>query len=188
MIRVLVIADSPFAQAGLEGLLAAQPGLEIVSRDPDVVVQAKDWDGGEHETASPAPVVLLSRQRGVADLAAALRSGVRAVLPADAPPHEIAAAAEAAASGLVVLTPEDAESLLPAVSASMAALPEALTAREREVLRMLAEGLSNKEIAGRLRISDHTAKFHVASILSKLNAATRTEAVMFGIRRGLVPV
>jgi DNA-binding NarL/FixJ family response regulator len=71
-------------------------------------------------------------------------------------------------------------------SQPLAELPEPLTRREREVLQMLAAGLANKEIAARLHISDHTAKFHVAAILGKLGAATRTEAVALGIRRGLV--
>jgi DNA-binding NarL/FixJ family response regulator len=65
---------------------------------------------------------------------------------------------------------------------------EALTPRELQVLRMLADGLGNKEIAGQLNISDHTAKFHVAQILAKLRASSRTEAVAIGMRRGLVPV
>ena len=63
---------------------------------------------------------------------------------------------------------------------------ESLTARERQVLQMLAGGLGNKEIAARLKISEHTAKFHVASILGKLSAASRTEAVAIGLRRGLI--
>jgi DNA-binding CsgD family transcriptional regulator len=63
---------------------------------------------------------------------------------------------------------------------------DALTPREREVLDMLAEGLSNKEIAWRMKISGHTVKFHVASIFAKLNVSTRTEAVAQGIRKGLI--
>jgi len=79
--------------------------------------------------------------------------------------------------------------VLPAAVSSSAPvdeLLEPLTRREREVLQMLASGLANKEIAARLAISDHTVKFHVASILGKLGASTRTEAVSVGIRRGLV--
>jgi DNA-binding NarL/FixJ family response regulator len=71
-------------------------------------------------------------------------------------------------------------------STSLAELAEPLTRRENEVLQMLASGLANKEIASRLAISEHTAKFHVASILGKLGAGSRTEAVSLGIRRGLV--
>jgi DNA-binding CsgD family transcriptional regulator len=63
-----------------------------------------------------------------------------------------------------------------------------LTAREREVLRMIADGAANKVIAWKLGVSEHTVKFHVASILAKLGAATRTEAVSIGMRRGLVPL
>jgi len=65
---------------------------------------------------------------------------------------------------------------------------EELTARERQVLRLLGDGLGNKEIAARLAISEHTAKFHISSILGKLSAASRTEAVSQGIRRGLIPI
>ena len=65
---------------------------------------------------------------------------------------------------------------------------EEITSRETEVLRMLAEGLVNKEIAARLGISEHTVKFHISSILDKLGASTRTEAVTLGIRRGLIPI
>jgi len=71
-------------------------------------------------------------------------------------------------------------------SRSLADLAEELTPRESEVLQMLANGLANKEIAARLSISEHTVKFHVASILGKLGAGSRTEAVSLGIRRGIV--
>ena len=73
-----------------------------------------------------------------------------------------------------------------ALSSPVRELPEPLTPREREVLQMISAGLGNKEIAGRLSISDHTVKFHVASILGKLGASSRTEAVSNGIRHGLV--
>ena len=89
----------------------------------------------------------------------------------------------------VVLHPTEIPAAFPSAapaSQPLAELPEPLTRREREVLQMLAAGLANKEIAARLNISDHTAKFHVAAILGKLGAATRTEAVALGIRRGLV--
>jgi DNA-binding CsgD family transcriptional regulator len=69
-----------------------------------------------------------------------------------------------------------------------AELSEEITSRETDVLRMLAQGLVNKEIAARLGISEHTVKFHISSILDKLGASTRTEAVTLGIRRGLIPI
>ena len=118
-----------------------------------------------------------------------MRAGIRAALPADISPRQLLAALQAVASGLVVLHPAMANGRAPAGPVSRTVLDElaeSLTAREREVLQMLAAGLSNKEIAARLNISDHTAKFHVASILGKLGAASRTEAVSLAIRRGLV--
>jgi DNA-binding NarL/FixJ family response regulator len=103
--------------------------------------------------------------------------------------NALRAAIEAAAAGLVVIHPSELDTVLSATvgpSAPLDELLEPLTRREREVLQMLAAGLANKEIAARLAISDHTVKFHVASILGKLGASTRTEAVSAGIRRGLV--
>jgi DNA-binding NarL/FixJ family response regulator len=122
-------------------------------------------------------------------LADALRAGARAVLPSDVPPDQLLAALEAAAAGLIVVHPAEVNAMFPATepaSRTIAELAEPLTPRENEVLQMLASGLANKEIAARLVISEHTVKFHVASILGKLGAASRTEAVSLGIRRGLV--
>jgi DNA-binding CsgD family transcriptional regulator len=89
-----------------------------------------------------------------------------------------------------VLTQTQAERLLPARPRRQALprLVEALTPREIEVLRLMGDGLVNKEIAGRLGISEHTAKFHVASILGKLQASSRTDAVAQGMRHGLIPI
>ena len=83
-----------------------------------------------------------------------------------------------------MLQPEDLDAIL--VSPKPAQLAESLTPRESEVLVMMSEGLSNKMIAFRLGISEHTVKFHVQSVMAKLNAGTRTEAVMLGIRQGLI--
>ena len=132
----------------------------------------------------------------------ALRSGlVWAALPRAASSDQIIAATEAVSAGLVALDAETFSALLSRSSPiddlssappdegrlpTVAPEPDALTPREREVLEMLAEGLSNKEIAWRMKISEHTVKFHVASIFAKLDVSTRTEAVMQGIRKGLV--
>jgi DNA-binding NarL/FixJ family response regulator len=118
-----------------------------------------------------------------------LRAGVRAVLPREISAEQLQAALRAVAAGLIVAHPAEVGALLPTPASTMnevTPLAEPLTKREREVLQMLASGLANKEIAARLAISDHTAKFHVASILGKLGASTRTEAVAIGIRHGLV--
>jgi DNA-binding NarL/FixJ family response regulator len=117
-------------------------------------------------------------------------------MPANATAAEIGAAILAAAHGLVVLTQPQARRLAtqqqtmhPDAAHHDEEFPtEALTARELQVLRMLSDGLGNKQIAGQLGISGHTAKFHVAQILAKLGARSRAEAVFIGIRRGLVPV
>ncbi len=210
MIRVFIVAASPLIRAGLQGMLAdsridiagSASDLDTISGqlvdvEPDVVLV--DAAAGAHEEllnaledaelAQEYAVIVLSEQPNAAWLSKALRAGVRAVLPRDVTPEQLRAALEAAAAGLVVVHPTELGAVLPAtVSSSVPVedLPEPLTRREREVLQMLAAGLANKEIAARLVISDHTVKFHVASILGKLGASTRTEAVSAGIRRGLV--
>ena len=133
----------------------------------------------------------------------ALSFGVAwAILRRSASSDEIIAAVEAVAAGLVALDAETLSALIAPQNPSGAQLlsappdderfptdvpePDALTRREREVLEMLASGLSNKEIAWRMKISEHTVKFHVASIFAKLHVTTRTEAVMRGVRQGLI--
>ncbi|MGB6428962.1 MAG: response regulator transcription factor, partial [Candidatus Acidiferrales bacterium] len=141
------------------------------------------------QLASETAIAILSDHPEPGSLARALRAGVRAILPSDISSEHLVAALEAAAAGLVVMHPVEIAGAFPAIepaSRPLAELAEPLTPRESEVLQMLASGLGNKEIAARLAISEHTVKFHVASILGKLGAGTRTEAVSIGIRRGLV--
>jgi NarL family two-component system response regulator YdfI len=156
-------------------------------------------DAGEGGDA-PAFVVIGAEHPGALEWA--VRAGVvRALLPRAAAGAEIVAAVEAASVGLFAFDGEELDALLSSAPAGVetpgAQLDEgrpsgveseleALTPREREVLDMLAEGLSNKEIAWRMNISEHTVKFHVASVFAKLGVSTRTEAVTLGIRRGLV--
>jgi len=120
----------------------------------------------------------------------AFRNGIRAVLPRNISPSGIIAALEAVGVGLTVLLPAGLDNLLRESTATHRAvsppLVEALTPREIEVLGMMVEGWGNKEISTRLGISEHTVKFHVASIMGKLNASSRTEAVTSGIRHGLI--
>ena len=131
------------------------------------------------------PVVLLATDSQPAWTRDALRAGVRAVLPRESSAGEILSAVAAAANGLAVLDPRDLEALLATPVVTVADSP-VLTPRELEVLRMMAEGEANKKIAWKLGISEHTAKFHVASILTKLDAASRAEAVAIGIRKGMI--
>jgi DNA-binding NarL/FixJ family response regulator len=206
MIRVLVLADSAVVRAGLEAMLREggrfEPMLVDVppvnlsrltrlrlSSQPEVVL-AEMGNLSTFDGAIPiAPVVVLIDDVSRAELLRALYRGVRAVLPRDANPGEIFAAIEAAAAGLTVLGDDELNLLLPAASQSEAGSGqtlEALTAREIEVLVLMAQGLANKNIADRLAISEHTVKFHVSSILSKLGASSRTEAVTRGLKDGLL--
>jgi len=191
VIRVLIAAASGVVRAGLESLLRSSANLEVVDSAPDVVLADLEFhqDVLPPELLGPGTVVLLAPGPPGPWMAEALRSGVRAVLPRDAPASEMIAAIEAAAAGLVALQPADLNALLPAPRADRAlsgGAGEALTPRELEVFAMIAEGSGNKAIAWKLGISEHTVKFHVASIMSKLNATSRTEAVAIGIRRGLI--
>jgi len=213
VIRVFVLAESADQARGLASLLEEEDGVEVVGTEhfsddgsgalstragvsPDVALVT----GRSLVTELPfeqMPVVLLS-EGPVEEWDH--RGPVRAWLPPHSSPGELVAALMAASQGLTLLTPAQAEVIFNVPEAAhrvvppsrtphvMTALAEPLTPRETQVLRMMAEGLGNKEIAGQLGISDHTAKFHVASVLGKLNAATRTEAVTTGIKRGLVPI
>jgi len=178
VILAAVSARSPIVRAGLEALLRSSATIEVVD---DLSIAHVLLVDGEIE-ADGAPVVQLTD-----DAASALRSGARGLLPADASEAEVIGAVEAVAAGLVAIHPRFMDVLAPATRA-VAELAEPLTPRELEVLRLLAEGVGNKEIAWRLTISEHTVKFHVASVLDKLHASSRTEAVAKGIRAGIVMV
>jgi DNA-binding NarL/FixJ family response regulator len=130
----------------------------------------------------PIPVILLMDPSSSHVANSALRSGIRGAISSDATPQELESAVNAVNAGLVVTAAEFLRELHPFAEQ----LLEPLSARELEVLDQLAEGLSNKLIAHRLNISEHTVKTHVASIFAKLGASSRTEAVSQAIRRGLV--
>jgi DNA-binding NarL/FixJ family response regulator len=180
LIRVRIEASVPVARAGLEAVLEANQGITLMdsTRDADVIL--RDDLPGIRDGHIPFVVVCEE-----ALTPALLRRGVHSTLPRDASPEQIVAAIYAAAAGLVSVPADAAAGVL---AAEREAEGESLTPREIEVLEMISEGLSNKQIAGRLNISEHTAKFHVNSILGKLAAATRAEAVTRGLRRGLLKV
>lgn len=212
MIRLLIAAPSAIVRAGLASIAAQGANVELAGasslsgmsaaverHQPDVLLAAVEGHHDEPPEDLPEELMALAGRDGAPAIvvlapdlqpswtADALRAGIRAVLPGDLGAREILAAVEAAAAGLAVLHPQDIPALV-AERAVPAAQTQALTPREVQVLAMLAEGHGNKTIAWKLGISEHTAKFHVASILSKLNAGTRTEAVTLGIRRGLIMV
>ena len=124
-------------------------------------------------------------------VASALHSGINAILSREITLEELRLAILAAETGLVLLHPSSAQSLGHQHfnrDHDSSGVVESLTGREQEVLRLVSEGLGNKEIAVKLNISDHTVKFHISSILGKLGAASRTEAVSQGIRRGFITI
>jgi DNA-binding NarL/FixJ family response regulator len=190
------LSDTELIAVGLairHAALAARVAAALATA-ADVVVL------GAAEGPPPAQIVVTDASPGSDDgrraivladragMAAALRGGASAVLAPTASAAEILLAVRAAAQGLAVMPEQLLESLLTAEdtrSERRAAAPT-LTARELEVLALLAEGAANKVIARRLGISVHTAKFHVASILDKLDATGRTDAVTHAIRLGLL--
>jgi NarL family two-component system response regulator YdfI len=206
-IRIAVAATSAVCRTRLETIIRHQPDFylagsfdtvsSIVSfgrnTELDVVVIASDSINDLPPTpVSEAAIVLLTKASDGRSVSRLLRSGVRAILPRASESDELLSAIYAAYDGLVLLSTPIAENLaaiygdfLPEAEED---LSEEITARETDVLRMLAQGRVNKDIAARLGISEHTVKFHISSILAKLGASTRTEAVTVGIRRGLIPI
>jgi NarL family two-component system response regulator YdfI len=191
MIPVHIVASSAVVRAGLEALVVSSGTLSIAAGEgvAEVLLAAPTHLTEDQITSLSAyalPVVVLADLPEAPLLAAAFRSNIRGVLSPEASPEEIVAAITSAAAGLVTLQPAALELLAQGSRPASEALDDPLTPRELEVLAMLAEGMSNKILAYRLGISEHTVKFHVTSILSKLQAGSRTDAVMQGIRRGLI--
>jgi len=204
VIRVLIAAGSPVLRAGLEAVVRSSSALEFAGAlspgelengarefTADILLLElpnleRDWITTQAEISIPS--VVLTEIADPAAIAAGLRSGVRSILSTDASGAEIIAAIVSAMAGLITVQPATLELLVADPRPAPAELEEPLSPREVEVLAILAEGLSNKIIAHRMGISEHTVKFHVTSIMGKLQAGSRTEAVMQGIRRGLVMV
>jgi DNA-binding NarL/FixJ family response regulator len=209
-VRVMIVAASPVHRAGLESLVAADRSLKVAGVSSNSIVvrqQAHDLsievllldETGARDTNgilrifsdSSFATVLLTDDTDRSRTVLALRAGARSVLPRDAGSDEIIAAIHAAAAGLSTLRPEvllDLTTRVPSASDESELPLEQLTDREVEVLNMISEGLGNKGIAKRLGISEHTVKFHISSVLSKLGVASRTEAVTHGIRSGLIVI
>jgi DNA-binding NarL/FixJ family response regulator len=208
MIRVYIIAPTPAMQVGLRTILATGE-MQVVGEAStpaeftmglagiDVVVVAEEellesLHRTVAEGSTPALVVLSNNNNRLMSTLNALSPHGWGVVPPDASAAQLQAAVLAAAQGLITIPATLVEQMLeqrPAVQLSdidTASPDEALTTREREVLELLSRGLPNKLIARRLQISEHTVKFHVSSIYTKLGAASRTDAVSRGVRRGLI--
>jgi DNA-binding NarL/FixJ family response regulator len=195
VIRTLVSASSALARAGLAAIVRGDSRLALAGEaspleleravralDPDVVLEQRD---GPSDGAHVPTVALVDDPREAWAAETFVNtgdSGGRAILSRDAAPEAVVAAVVAVAAGLVAVQPR---ALAPAATGASAGA-ERLTAREVEVLGELSRGVPNKTIAARLAISEHTVKFHIASIFAKLGVASRTEAVTQGVRLGLI--
>jgi DNA-binding NarL/FixJ family response regulator len=212
-IRVLVVDDHDLFRAGLSSLLAMQPDIEVVAQAsggrmgvrladelrPDVVImdlRMPDVEGPEATRAilerNPgARVLVLTVATDDSDVEAALEAGACGFIAKDTPVGGVAVAVRAAAQGVAWLSPRAAELVLGRVR-QRAAEPvfdvgaeEQLSARELDVLRLIARGMENAEIAEALAISPRTAKNHVSNILAKLGMPSRVQAAIYAVRRGL---
>jgi two-component system, NarL family, response regulator YdfI len=177
-----------------------EPGALVVLLEDSSAEPPRDFSADEL-TLNGVVRIVLTGQAGFADAIAAMRdsdSSVRGILPSWSSDDEIRAAIEAVAAGLIVIHPEVVNELTGEENDRVTFIPEyssrelpdslvqQLSPRESEILNLLADGLANKEIAWRLKISEHTVKFHITSIFNKLDASTRAEAVAIGARRGLI--
>lgn len=200
MIRILIAEDHVIARAGLRAIISAQPDMVVVAEagngeqalaltrqhSPDVVLMDMRMPVMDGFTALAAlrkefrniRVAALSTFGGDGDIRRAMRAGAKAYLTKDVLPDELIGAIRAIHSG---------ERYLPeSVLATLAAEAPRLSSRELEVLRLVAQGFSNKRIAYELKIAEDTAKNHVKSILKKLDADDRTQAATEAIQRGII--
>lgn len=202
MIRVLIVAPTPALRAGLRALLTAA-NVEIIdaigslvdlsgiAADIDVILAADESvlaDADQVLAEEPRyAALLLSDDARQADVLRGLPLTAWGILTHDVGAAELAAALHAVAQGLIVLAPNLAARLLQARQSPVEEpTGEPLTARERDVLELVSQGLSNKQIAQKLHISEHTVKFHLSSLFAKLGVSSRTEAVNRGARQGII--
>ena len=192
-VRVVIFADAGSRAQALAAVLSEEERLEIFAATETHGEEVADVAvvlalSPSQLPALACPIVVLS---DLPELRSLLETKGNAWLPLNSSLPELSAAIFAAACDLTVLTSQQLRQWRaqnPEEDAPTGTFVEKLTPRELQVLRMLADGLGNKQIAAQLGLSDHTAKFHVAQILAKLGATSRTEAVTIGIRRGLVPL
>ena len=171
-----------FVDEKLASVIEYRPDLLIIELPPDA-----DWwfDSAQLPPDFKLPIILLSDSLANSEVSEYLDLGFKAFLPRSITADEIITTINAVMLGLIVIHPDLAylwnnSAITPVNEATL------LTSREIEVLQLLADGLNNKAIALKLQISKHTVKFHISSILSKLDVSSRTEAVTFGLRQGLI--
>ena len=189
MIRVFVDIPSPALRAGLRALLSSDKAIKIVNDSMDeeseadvVITSASLASRADNELVdSPSAAILFLSDDPLNVREMRRSSRVWGILPMDASTEELTAAVHALSQGLIVGT-----STLLFESESEPLSQGPLTERELEVLGLLAKGMANKQIAAALGISEHTVKFHVSSIYTKLNVTNRTEAVREGLRGGWI--
>jgi NarL family two-component system response regulator YdfI len=189
VIRVLIHVSSPALRAGLRALLSSDKTIKVVNdaldeqSEADVVITSASpasFLNNETDSALSAGILLLSDdQLNFQEMRRLIR--VWGILPTDSSAEELTAAIHALSQGLIVGAPA---LLFESDSEPLERGP--LTDRESEVIGLLAKGLANKQIAIALGISEHTVKFHVSSIYTKLNVTNRTEAVRAGLRGGWI--
>lgn len=210
-IKLLVVDDHRVVRAGLVALLQQSPGVTVVgeagngeeavaqidSLQPDVVlmdIQMPVMNGVEATRQIKAgwpgvEVLVLTTYSDDELIWGGLQAGAKGYLLKDAPPDELLRGIEAVAAGQSLLPPEIAAKLVQVISQGGPAKREPgeqLTERELEILRLIASGAANKEIAGQLYISENTVKTHIANLFQKLGARDRTEAVTRALARGLI--
>jgi DNA-binding NarL/FixJ family response regulator len=207
MIRILVADDHPVVRQGLIAILGTQPDFEVVGEartgaetiqqinilHPDVVLldlEMPDMDGVETlqhlwQAGLGVRVIVFTAFDTDERIVSAVKAGAQGYLLKGAPRDEIFAAIRVVSQGGSLLQSVVASKLLQHMS-GQAGLPEPLTDREMDVLRQVVQGRTNKEIAADLVITERTVKFHVSSILGKLGASNRTEAVTIAVQQGLV--
>jgi len=198
-LRLLIVSSNPLARGGMDAMVGEMRGVRAVGSGalveagslagqlhPEAVLldvgegHLEDLDGIARLSASQPglPIVAVGGDSDAVPQALAL--GASALLPATTDLETLELALLASTRGLITIARADLTAVLPSEEApetSLAATTEVLTGREIEVLQLMARGLTNRQIAGRLKISEHTVKFHAGGVLGKLNARSRTEAV-----------
>jgi DNA-binding NarL/FixJ family response regulator len=206
-IRVLLVDDHQVVRRGLRTFLEVQPDIEVVGEagdgdegvlraqelNPDVILMDVKMPGTDgiaalrklREEGSKARVLVVTSFTEQRTVVPALRAGAAGYVYKDVDPEALAGAIRSVHAGHVLLQPEVADALLSQEQPTGQGRGNALTEREREVLSLIADGRSNREIARALVLSEKTVKTHVSNILMKLDLADRTQAALWAVRHGI---